>query len=112
MAVRIVPASTPKPSSFTPILALIGIIFYMFCKNAKKKDTGMILLGFATLMFGMETMSGAVSGLRDVPAFQQMFIMFKNPLLGVPIMTLMACFKVMIPELTKPTTMTVVAEEL
>ena len=72
-----------KPSSFTPILALIGIIFYMFCKNAKKKDTGMILLGFATLMFGMETMSGAVSGLRDVPAFQQMFIMFKNPLLGV-----------------------------
>ncbi len=72
-----------KPSSFTPILALIGIIFYMFCKSAKKKDTGMILLGFATLMFGMETMSGAVSGLRDVPAFQQMFIMFKNPLLGV-----------------------------
>lgn len=72
-----------KPSSFTPILALIGIIFYMFCKNPKKKDTGMILLGFATLMFGMETMSGAVSGLRDVPAFQQMFIMFKNPMLGV-----------------------------
>ena len=72
-----------KPSSFTPILALIGIIFYMFCKSAKKKDTGMILLGFATLMFGMETMSGAVSGLQDVPAFQQMFIMFKNPLLGV-----------------------------
>ena len=47
-----------KPSSFTPVLALIGIIFYMFCKSAKKKDTGMILLGFATLMFGMETMSG------------------------------------------------------
>ncbi len=72
-----------KPSSFTPILALIGIILYMFCKGAKKKDTGMILLGFATLMFGMETMSGAVSGLRDVPAFQQMFLMFKNPVLGV-----------------------------
>ncbi len=72
-----------KPSSFTPVLALIGIIFYMFCKSAKKKDTGMILLGFATLMFGMETMSGAVSGLRDVPAFQQMFVMFKNPILGV-----------------------------
>ncbi len=72
-----------KPSSFTPVLALIGIIFYMFCKNAKRKDTGMILLGFATLMFGMETMSGAVSGLRDVPAFQQMFLVFKNPVLGV-----------------------------
>ena len=43
----------------------------------------MILLGFATLMFGMDTMSSAVSGLRDVPAFQQLFIMFKNPILGV-----------------------------
>lgn len=72
-----------KPSSFTPVLALIGIIFYMFLKDAKKKDTGMILLGFATLMFGMETMSGAVSGLRDVPAFGQLFILFKNPVLGV-----------------------------
>lgn len=72
-----------KPSSFTPVLSLIGIILYMFCKNAKKNDTGMILLGFATLMFGMETMSGAVSGLRDVPAFQQMFVMFQNPVLGV-----------------------------
>ena len=72
-----------KPSSFTPILALIGIIFYMFCKSAKKKDTGMILLGFATLMFGMEAMSGAVSGLRNVPGFQNLFIMFKNPILGV-----------------------------
>lgn len=72
-----------KPASFTPILALIGIIFNMFSKNAKRKDTGMILLGFATLMFGMETMSGAVSGLRDVPEFQNLFIMFKNPILGV-----------------------------
>ena len=72
-----------KPSSFTPVLAFLGIIFYMFCGNAKKKDTGMILLGFATLMFGMETMSGAVAGLREVPAFQQMFILFKNPVLGV-----------------------------
>lgn len=72
-----------KPSSFTPILALIGIIFYMFCKNDRKKDTGMILLGFATLMFGMEEMSGAVSGLRDVPSFQNLFIAFQNPILGV-----------------------------
>ena len=72
-----------KPTSFTPVLALVGIIFYMFCKSDKKKDTGMILLGFATLMFGMDTMSGAVAGLRDVPAFAQLFIAFKNPVLGV-----------------------------
>ena len=72
-----------KPSSFTPVLALIGIINYMFCKSDKKKDTGLILLGFATLMFGMETMSGAVSGLRDVPGFRNLFLMFQNPVLGV-----------------------------
>lgn len=72
-----------KPSSFTPILALIGIIYYMFMKDSKKKDTGMILLGFATLMFGMESMSGAVSGLGDIPQFQQLFVMFQNPILGV-----------------------------
>lgn len=72
-----------KPSSFTPVLALIGIILYMFFKDEKKKDTGTILLGFATLMFGMEAMSGAVSGLGDIPAFQNLFIMFKNPILGV-----------------------------
>ena len=68
-----------KPTSFSPVLALIGIIFFMFCKDEKKKDTGMILLGFATLMFGMDAMSSAVSGLRDVPEFQNLFIMFKNP---------------------------------
>ena len=72
-----------KPTSFTPILALIGIIFFMFIKSDKKKDTGLILLGFATLMFGMDTMSGAVEGLKDVPAFRNLFVMFKNPLLGV-----------------------------
>ena len=72
-----------KPSSFTPVLALIGIVFYMFRKSDKKKDTGTILLGFATLMFGMETMSGAVSGLKDVPEFTQLFLMFRNPILGV-----------------------------
>ena len=72
-----------KPSSFTPILALIGIIFFMSSKNNKRKDTGLILLGFATLMFGMETMSDAVSVLRDVPSFQQLFITFTNPVLGV-----------------------------
>ncbi len=72
-----------KPSSFTPVLALIGIIFQMLSKSSKKKDTGLVLLGFAILMFGMETMSGSVSDLGKVPAFQQLFIMFKNPLLGV-----------------------------
>ena len=72
-----------KPTSFTPILALVGIVLFMFCKSSKKKDSGMILLGFATLMFGMETMSSAVAGLKDVPGFRNMFLMFTNPLLGV-----------------------------
>ncbi len=72
-----------KPTSFTPILALIGTVFFMFAKSSNKKDTGTILLGFAVLMFGMDTMSDAVSGLADVPAFRNMFVMFKNPILGV-----------------------------
>lgn len=72
-----------KPSSFTPVLALIGIILVMFTKSNKKKDIGVVLLGFATLMFGMETMTDAVAGLKDIPAFQEMFLMFKNPILGV-----------------------------
>lgn len=72
-----------KPTSFTPVLALIGIIFYMFCKSDKKKDTGTILLGFAVLMFGMDSMSSSVSGLAEVEEFKNLFIMFKNPILGV-----------------------------
>ena len=72
-----------KPSSFTPILALCGVVLYMTAKNSRRKDTGLILLGFATLMFGMETMSGAVAGLRDVPEFANILLMFSNPLLGV-----------------------------
>ena len=72
-----------KPTSFTPILALIGIVFMMFTKSGKKKDVGTILLGFATLMFGMHEMSSAVSGLSKIPEFQNLFIMFKNPILGV-----------------------------
>ncbi len=72
-----------KPSSFTPVLALVGVIFYMFCRSDRKKDTGVILLGFATLMFGMVTMSGAVAGLGDEPGFRQAFLLFKNPVLGV-----------------------------
>ncbi len=72
-----------KPTSFTPVLALIGIFMTMTGKTTKKKDAGNILLGFATLMFGMDAMSGAVGGLADIPQFQQLFIMFKNPILGV-----------------------------
>ncbi len=72
-----------KPSSFTPVLALIGIILYMFQKNPKRKDTGLILLGFAVLMFGMEAMSNSVSGLKDNEAFTSILTLFSNPLLGV-----------------------------
>ena len=72
-----------KPSNFTPILALVGIIYYMFIKDSKKKDIGMILLGFAVLMFGMDTMSGAVKGLREEEWFTNLFLLFTNPILGV-----------------------------
>ena len=72
-----------KPSSFTPVLALIGIIFYMFCKSDKKKDTGTILIGFAVLMTGMTAMSNAVTPLQDEVWFTNLFIRFSNPLLGV-----------------------------
>ncbi len=72
-----------KPTSFTPVLALIGIALLLFGKTSKKKDNGTVFLGFATLMFGMHTMSEAVSGLADVPAFKEMFLMFQNPVLGV-----------------------------
>lgn len=72
-----------KPSSFTPVLALIGIILYMFLKNSRKKDIGQILLGFSVLMFGMEAMSEAVKPLKDIPEFQNILLMFSNPILGV-----------------------------
>ena len=72
-----------KPSSFTPVLALIGIALYMFSKVERKKDVGSIFLGFATLMFGMETMSGAVEGLAGNPSFQRILTMFENPILGM-----------------------------
>lgn len=72
-----------KPTSFTPILALIGVVLTMMAKSDKKKDVGMILLGFAVLMFGMETMSSAVEPLASDPAFMRLFTMFQNPLLGL-----------------------------
>ena len=72
-----------KPTSFTPILALIGTAMRMFSKSSRKKDIGMILLGFTALMSGMDTMSSAVSGLKDVPEFANILLLFKNPILGV-----------------------------
>ena len=72
-----------KPTSFTPILALIGIIFYLFLKDSKKKDVGLILLGFSVLIFGMDYMTAAVKPLADVPEFQQILLLFSNPILGV-----------------------------
>lgn len=72
-----------KPSNFSPVLAVIGIVFIMFLKSQKKKDIGMILVGFAILMFGMDTMSGAVKPLADVPEFTGVLTMFSNPLLGM-----------------------------
>ncbi len=72
-----------KPDSFTPFIAIIGIILLMFFKDQKKKDIGIILLGFAVLMFGMKTMSSAVSGLKNEAWFTELFTMFTNPILGV-----------------------------
>ena len=72
-----------KPSSFAPILALIGIVLLMFTKNSRKKDIGAILVGFAVLMFGMNTMSGAVKPLADVPEFTNLLLAFSNPIAGV-----------------------------
>ena len=71
-----------KPDSFTPILALVGLIMFMACKSGRKKDFGTIFLGFATLMFGMSTMSGAVAGLKDVPEFTSIFAFFTGDTLG------------------------------
>lgn len=72
-----------KPTSFSPILAVIGVAFLMFSKKEKKKDIGMILIGFAVLMFGMDTMSNAVKPLADVPEFTGILTAFSNPLLGM-----------------------------
>ncbi len=72
-----------KPDTFVPILAIIGVVLYAFQKSAKRKDVGMILLGFSILMFGMDMMSSAVSGLKNEQWFANMFLMFTNPFLGV-----------------------------
>ena len=72
-----------KPTSFSPVLALIGVCFIMFSKKEKKKDAGTIMVGFAILMTGMETMSGAVKPLANVPEFTGILTMFSNPVLGM-----------------------------
>lgn len=72
-----------KPSSFTPVLALAGVVLLIFIRDDRKNDIGTILLGFAVLMFGMETMSDAVKPLADVPQFTALFTAFENPVLGM-----------------------------
>lgn len=72
-----------KPDSWTPILAAIGVVIIMFSKSNKKKNIASILLGFAVLMFGMDAMSGAVSGLKDDPNFTKILVMFENPIMGI-----------------------------
>lgn len=72
-----------KPTSFSPLLAIIGVGILLFSKNEKKKNVAVIMVGFAVLMFGMETMSSAVTPLADVPEFTNILLMFSNPLLGM-----------------------------
>lgn len=72
-----------KPTSFSPILAIIGVCLLTFSKNDKKHDIATILIGFAVLMFGMDMMSGAVAPLKDVPEFVNILTLFSNPVLGV-----------------------------
>lgn len=72
-----------KPTSFSPVFALIGIILILFSKKDKKKDIGTIMIGFAILMFGMETMSSSVKPLAEVKAFTDVLTMFSNPILGM-----------------------------
>lgn len=77
-----------KPESFSPIVALIGVLFIMSSKSDRKKNVGSILVGFSILMTGMSFMSQSVSPLAETPAFQELLVMFKNPLMGVLIGTL------------------------
>ncbi len=72
-----------KPSSFAPVLALIGVAIIMFSKSEKKKNVSLILIGFAILMTGMDTMSAAVKPLRDVPEFTSILTKFSNPIAGM-----------------------------
>lgn len=74
-----------KPTSFSPILAMIGVILIMSSKNGRKREAGYILVGFSILMFGMDAMSQAMKPLSTVPQFTGLFTMFKNPFLGIAV---------------------------
>lgn len=76
-----------KPESFSPIMALIGIIFIMASKSNRRKSVGAVLVGFAILMFGMEVMTDAMSPLADMPQFTHILTAFTNPILGVVVGT-------------------------
>ena len=72
-----------KPTSFSPVLALIGVVFIVFLKNSRKRDIGGILVGFAILMTGMSTMSDAMEPLSEIDSFTRLFTLFENPFLGL-----------------------------
>ena len=74
-----------KPTSFSPILAMVGVIFIMSAKSGRKQEAGYILVGFSILMFGMDAMSQAMKPLSTVPQFTGLFTMFKNPFLGIAV---------------------------
>lgn len=78
-----------QPSTFTPILAVIGVVMMMMSKKDRHKNLGMIFVGFAVLMFGMDTMSSSVAGLRDDPSFTKLLVMFSNPVMGILIGTVL-----------------------
>lgn len=77
-----------KPESFSPILAVIGIVMIMMNSSDKRKNIGSILIGFAILMFGMDTMSSSMEGLKDSESFSKMLIMFQNPVMGILVGTI------------------------
>lgn len=72
-----------KPSSFSPVLAIVGVAILMTGKKEKQRDIATIMIGFAVLMFGMDTMSDAVKPLADIPGFTNLLLMFSNPILGM-----------------------------
>ena len=72
-----------KPSSFSPILAIVGVMILLFSKKDRRRNIAIIFVGFAVLMFGMDTMSGAVKPLADVPEFANLLLVFQNPFLGI-----------------------------
>ena len=77
-----------KPENFSPILAIIGVVMMMVCKNDKKKSIGTVLVGFTVLMYGMVVMSDAVSPLAEMPEFSAILAGLRNPLLGLVVATL------------------------